>query len=844
MGKYGYFSDDGREFIITRPDTPQPWLNYSINGKYHALITNTGGGFSYYISPLNGRITRRRYNSLPEDRPGRYLYIRDNKSGEYYSPTWQPTLTDLEDYECRHGRGYTTISSSYKGLSHKVTFFVPKDEDMEIWHYKIKNTGADRELSLFPYVEFVPGDAKDDIIEQPNSSHFKEGHFNKKCKAVIAENKIGISYLSEEEEDKDDGCWGKVAYITIAGLPVDGWDTNREKFMGTVYRSEENPKTVADGRLTDSNCNSGHICGALQSNIQIKSGQEIEFCVIVGVADRLDKKYEKHIARIVKEWSQIKRVERAFKDVEEFYDSLYARVTVETPEEKVNRHINVWNKVQLEATFRCSRDASRYHPGFSYGMGYRDAAQDLLGFIMFEPEGSKKLILEIFSFMFPNGYVYHHYYRAQKDGHVFTNHSDDPLWMAVSLAFYLRETNDFDLLKEVVPYRDMNELPTKDIDGVKHCANGFNDSVVPHWDSVEDYVGSKKEGTILEHLFVGIDKVWKCRSERNIPLMLGGDWNDDLNEAGTEGKGESMMVAEQLAVAINMVVEMYEHAPDNSLIKNFSSKIKEYKTVFETLKKALNDVCWDGKWYHRFTRDDRRVEGSKKNAQGAIYLNSQTWAVIGGLAGKERGIQCLDSVLDKLDTPWGPVICAPHYTKSDATIGAATREAPGKKENSSIFNHPVTWFIYANSIMGRGNIAYEQYFKTLPENLSKDQDHFVVEPYVYPEYTTGPAHEEAGRAGHSWLTGTAPWMFYSGVEFILGIKPDYDGLVVNPAIPDTWPAYKVTRQYQNAVYVINIVNPEGLESGVRKVVVDGKEIKGNKIPSFRDGREHRVEVTM
>jgi len=226
MGKYGQFSEDGLEFIITRPDTPQPWLNYSINGRYHALITNTGGGFSYYISPLNGRITRRRYNALPEDRPGRYLYIRDNKTGEYYSPTWQPTLTDLENYECRHGRGYTRIASEYRGLKHAVTFFVPKDADIEIWRYTLENTGGERELSLFPYVEFVPGDAMDDLIEQPNSSHFKEGHFNKSCHAIIAENKIGVSYLSEDEEDKDDGCWGKVAFMTST-LPIAGWDVNR-----------------------------------------------------------------------------------------------------------------------------------------------------------------------------------------------------------------------------------------------------------------------------------------------------------------------------------------------------------------------------------------------------------------------------------------------------------------------------------------------------------------------------------------------------------------------------------------------------------------------------------------
>jgi len=844
MGKYGHFSEDGLEYIITRPDTPQPWLNYSINGRYHALITNTGGGFSYYISPLNGRILRRRYNSLPDDRPGRYLYIRDTATGEFYSPTWQPTLTELEAYECRHGRGYTKIASQYKGLNHAVTFFVPKEADMEIWRYTIENTGVDRNLSLIPYVEFVPGNALDDLIEQPNNAHFKEAHFNKNCNAIIAENKIGISYLPEKEEHKDDGCWGKVVFMTVAGLEICGWETNREKFMGSPYNAEQNPRAVIDGKLTNSDCNSGHLCGALHAPLMLKAGEKVEFCVIIGVADRRNRLYEKQVVAITKEWSLPGRVDKAFAGVQRYYDDFHSKLTVKTPEQKVNRHINVWNKIQLETTFRCSRDASRYHLGLSYGVGYRDAAQDLLGFIMFDPQAAKGLIKELFSHMLTNGYVYHHYFRAQKNGHVFTNHSDDPLWMAIACACYLRETADWRLLAEQVPYRSISEVPTEKIGGVLHCANGFNNSVVPHWNEIPGYVKSHRKGTVLEHLFVGIDKVWKCRSRRDIPLMLGGDWNDDLNQCGVKGKGESMMVAEQLAVAINCVTEMFEHAPRGSLIKKYAARIKEYRKVFEKLKKALNQHCWDGAWYQRFTKDDGCAEGSRKNREGSMYLNSQSWAVIGGLADKKRAAQCLDSVLKHLDTACGPTLCGPHYTKADAAIGAATREAPGKKENAAIFNHPVTWFIQANTLLGRGDIAYNQYYKTLPEVLSEDQDHFVVEPYVYPEYTTGPAHKEFGRAGHSWLTGTAPWMFLSGVEYILGIKPWYDGLVIDPCIPAAWEGYTVKREFRGASYFIRVKNPDHVEHGVKQVTVDGKVITGNKAPLFGDGGEHTVDVVM
>jgi cellobiose phosphorylase len=550
------------------------------------------------------------------------------------------------------------------------------------------------------------------------------------------------------------------------------------------------------------------------------------------------------VPALMKEWSSLNRVDSALEALRTYYDDLFSVVTVDTPEPKINRHINVWNKIQLETTFRCSRDASRYHLGLSYGIGFRDQAQDLLGFIMFDPEAAAGMIKELFSHMFANGYVYHHFFRAQKEGHVFTNHSDDPLWMAIALSYYVRETADYALLGDVVPYRSISEVPTKEIDGVLHCANGFNDSVVPFWNDIPGYVADNQAGTVLEHLFVGMDKVWKCRSNRDIPLILGGDWNDDLNGCGTKGKGESMMVAEQLAVAINYVVEMYEYAPSGSLIKKYGRKIAEYKKTFEILKKALNDHCWDGAWYQRFTRDDGRVQGSKKNKEGSIFINAQSWAVIGKLTDAKRAQRCLDSVIEKLDTKCGPMLCGPHYTRADATIGGATREAAGKKENASIFNHPVTWFIQANTMIGRGTVAYDQYYKTLPEVLGEDQDRFVVEPYVYPEYTTGPAHKEFGRAGHSWLTGTAPWMFFVGVEFILGITPWYDGLIINPCLPTTWKGFTATRKFRNATYRITVKNPDHVEQGVKKIEVDGKSISGNKVPAFRDNREHRVDVTM
>lgn len=798
MGKYGHFSEDGLEFIITRPDTPQPWINYAVNGRYHALISNTGGGYSYYITPRDSRITRRRYNCLPEDRPGRYVYIRDNKTGEYYSPTWQPVLKELDSYECRHGLGYTKIFSSYKGIKSCINYFVPIDADMEIWKITLENTtDEDKDLSLFPYVEFVPGDALDDLIEQPNNSHFRYADYDPEEKVIYATNKLGVSFLPEEEQYKDEGCWGKYVFFTST-LDITAYDCNRDHFIGSPYRSEANPLRVEKGQLTNSMLNSGHVCGALQNNIIIKAGEKLKFCVMMGAVDRQD--YKNQTRQIFKEWTP-ERVEKSLVDLKKYYEELFSTVQVNTPSVKVNRMLNIWNKLQTKVNFTVSRDASRFHGGLSYGMGFRDTSQDLLAMIMFDAPAAKEVIKELARQMFSDGTTYHNFFRVSNDG-IKTGHSDDPLWLPFAVQYYLEETGDFDFLDEIEEYADGGS------------------------------------GTILERCYRGIDQVWSKRSERNIPLMLNGDWNDDLNECGKHGKGESMMVAEQLCVDLKFMIEMLTYT------KRDPQKVEEYKKIYEIVVEEMNKSCWDGKWYHRFTKDDGSVMGAHKNEQGQIYLNAQSWAVISGIAKDERAIQCLDSVLEHLDSKVGPRICAPAYIKSDATIGTATREAPGKKENASIFNHPVAWFIQANTIIKRGNIAFEQYYKTLPEVLSEDQDIFAVEPYVYCEYTTGPDHKEFGEGGHSWLTGTASWMLLCGLNFILGIKPKYDGLVVDPCIPSDWDEYEVVRKFRNSTYKISVKNPNHKESGISEVKLDGETFEGNKFPVFDDGKEHTIEIVM
>jgi cellobiose phosphorylase len=450
---------------------------------------------------------------------------------------------------------------------------------------------------------------------------------------------------------------------------------------------------------------------------------------------------------------------------------------------------------------------------------------------MFDATAAKDVIREIARQMFPNGYTYHNYFRVQNTG-IFTNHSDDPLWLPLAVSYYIRETGDFGVLEEVEGYADPRNAANAGA-----FVSSFQETLLERIRENPSYAEGG-HGTILEHCFRGIEKVWRDRSPRDIPLILGGDWNDDLNECGRNGKGESSMVAAQLAAALKYMIEILEHSD------GYHGKADEYRRIYRRLKGAFNRVCWDGGYYWRFTRDDGRTEGSSRSAQGQIYLEPQPWAVIGGLAEGARGIQVMDAVLERLETDYGPVICSPPYTVSDASIGAATREAPGKKENSSIFNHPVAWAIQANTILGRGNIAYRTYYKTLPAVLSQDQDRFAVEPYVYPEYTTGPAHVEYGKGGHSWLTGTAPWMFLCGVEFILGVRPTFDGLVLQPCIPSEWNGYEITRRFRGSWYRFVVQNPRHVEKGISRVAVDGRKISGSAIPLFTDDKLHLIEATM
>jgi len=794
-GKYGHFSEDGYEYIITRPDTPAPWANYSSNGKYHAIISNTGGGISYYITPRANRLIRWRYNSLPIDRPGRYIYLRDNSDGKYWSLTWQPVLKKLNSYQCRHGLGYTVISSTYRDIYGEVLYFVPLKDDLEVWRVTLENKGkATKKISLFPFVELCLGDALGDLIGQANNQHFNRVAFNEEDNAIYATKIIGFS----DDPVKNEDCWGKYVFFS-SSLKAVGFDGRRDKFVGErLYRSEANPIVVEKGMCTNSELTSGDGVAVLQHNITLKPKEKIEFCVLMGLVDRVN--YRANAKLLLKKYKDIKKVDKEFLNLKAYYKNLLDCVWVETPDSDMNLMLNIWNKYQTKVCFIGVRDAGYYHGGLAYGVGLRDLAQDLFGPLTFEPELVKEPIKELTMNQFSDGSTYHHFYRIVGGG-LKNNFMDDPLWIPMDIIWYLKETGDVAFLDEVTPYAD------------------------------------KGKATIFEHLIASIDYILANLTPRGLPKIMGGDWNDDLDNVGPEGKGESMMVAAFLCYVLRETIGLLKFI-------GRTEKVKEYQKAYEKMAKVLNEKCWDGKWYIRATKDNGEPIGSHKNKEGKLYLESNTWAVISGVAKGKRAIQTMDSIKKYSDTPKGPKLCTPAYTEIDYYIGGATKEGPGKKENASIFNHPVAWVICAETILGRGDMAYHYYKQSLPTSVCDDQDVYKLEPYVYAEYITGPDHIDFGEAGHSFLTGTAPWMYRDGIDFILGVQPEFNGLRIDPCIPKKWDGYKIKRKFRGATYDITVKNPNHHSKGVAKVKIDGKEHKGNLLPVFKKGEVHKIEVTI
>ncbi len=802
LDKYGYFSDETREFVITRPDTPAPWVNYISNGRYTGLVSNTGGGFSYWVDPRDSRITRFRYNSLPWDRPGRYVYLRDDQD-VYWSLSWQPTGHSPDEYECRVGMGYETIRQLYRGVRSEITYFVPPEDPLEIWLVKIRNESPDpKRLGVTAFVELCLGHALVDLINQPNDQHFNIVKFNREDNAIYATKNYWVTHKGVSVEQPNQG-WDRYVFFT-SDLGAESWDCSKDAFIGP-WRSEQNPIGLENGRLANTDITAGDACAAIQSEILLEAGQAIEFVILMGCVEA--KGYREQALPLMAKYRSPESARAALARVRDYWDDYLSSAIVETPDPDLNRMVNIWGKRQSWVTFNCNRNAGYYHGGLLFGVGMRDQCQDMMGPLLSDQKAVAERLLEVLTHQFQDGSTLHNYFKLTGVGEK-TGHSDTPLWLPMAVMNYIKETGDPAFLRNVVRFQDGGE------------------------------------SDVLDHVIRACDYVLSQLTENHLPKFGPGDWNDTLDYVGRKGKGESVWVAHFLCHILKQTAELLDYVHGRTGGPHLKDTADRYRREYSLVAGAVNERCWDGAWYIRGIRDDGDVIGSSKNTEGRIFMNAQSWAVISGVADATRGPRAMASADELLITSRGPKILSPSYTQLDEGIGLATRCVPGKKENGAIFNHVAAWAILGNLILGEGNRAYKYYRQTLPMVQAHDPDVYKMEPYVYSEYVTSDDHPTFGQASHSWLTGSGVWMLRDALDYMLGVRPTYEGLIIDPCIPDTWDGYKVTRKFRGATYHIEVRNPDHVQKGVASLEIDGKPVAGCILPRVESGRTAKVVCVM
>ncbi len=780
--KYGYFDDKNKEFVITRPDTPTPWINYLGCDEYCALMSNTAGGYSFHRDPRDKRITRFRYNNVPMDRPGRYIYLRDQETGEFWSATWQPVVDKKNyGYECRHGMGYTRIKSEYKGLSTDTTYFVPLKENMEFWAFKVTNDSKKtRKIRIFTYLEFCLWQAEMDS----NDFQYTLNIANADCEENVIYHMTGYAPKAKRYGLAFFGCNQKIS----------GYDCDREKFIGP-YHSESNPKAVVEGESFNSFASGGNPIASVSCDITIKPGQTKDVIFSLGVAET-----KQEAKKTYTKYTDKAKVYGKLDELKEYWGKYLSSYQAETPDADVNSMINIWNQYQCRTTFNWSRFASYYEAGIGRGMGFRDSNQDTLGVMHAMPKRVKTRIVELASNQFTNGSSYHKFFPITKTGDK-GGYSDDPLWLILAAAAYIKETGDVDFLKEKVKYVDGDPEP------------------------------------MYDHLRKAIDFVLTEKGPQGFVLMRFADWNDCLNLGKDNETAETTWVPELL------YMETQEFIGLAKLAKN-QDDVKKYEDISKELRANFNNRAWDGKWFIRGIDKYGDSVGSAKCKEGKIYLNTQSWAVMSGITDEERSRLCMDMVKKYLDTENGIMLMAPAYTEFDEKLGAITTFAPGLKENGGIFCHANPWAVIAETKLGRGDRAFGYYKNILPPTKNKIADTHQTECYIYSQFITGKDNPNFGKARNSWLTGTAAWNLMAITNYILGIRADYDGLVVDPCIPAGWDKFTVKRVFRGTVYEVEVSNPGKLSKGVKNLIVDGQKIVGNKAPIFNDKKTHKIKAVI
>ena len=811
MKEYGYFDDKNREYVITEPRTPWPWINYLGTEDFFSLISNTAGGYSFCKDAKFRRITRYRYNNVPMDSGGKYFYINDGK--DIWNPGWKPCKTVLDSYECRHGMNYSKITGSKNGVEASVLYFVPLKTWAEVQKVTLTNNSNEKKsLKLFSFVEWCLWNAATDM--ENFQRNFSTGE--------VEIDGSTIYHKTEYKERRN-----HYAYYSV-NVPIQGFETDRETFFG-LYNGFDEPQTVLEGKPANSVAHGWSPIASHYIEVELAPGESKDLIFVLGyVENPQEEKFEsKGVINKVRaketlaKLDTVAKVDAAFAELCSYWDKLLQIYTVQSGDDKLDRMVNIWNQYQCMITFCFSRSASFFESGIGRGMGFRDSNQDLIGFVHQIPERARERIIDIASTQFPDGGCYHQYQPLTKRGNdgIGGGFNDDPMWLIFGTIGYLRETGDFSILDEPVPF--------------------------------DNQPGSEK--SLFEHLKISFEHVVNNLGPHGLPLIGRADWNDCLNlncfsndpnesfqttENKTEGsKAESLMIAGLFVFSGRDYVELCKQLGKET-------EAAEAQKAIDDMVEAVKKYGWDGEWFLRAYDYYGNKVGSNENEEGKIFIESNGWCTMAGI-GLEDGMvdKALDSVKERLDCEHGIVLNNPAFTKYYIEYGEISSYPAGYKENAGIFCHNNPWVIIGETVRGNGNAAWEYYKKISPAYI-KDQTLHKVEPYVYSQMVAGKDAFRPGEGKNSWLTGTAAWNYYTITQFILGIQPTYSGLKVEPCIPSNWKGYNVKRQFRGASYNIEVKNLSGSMKGIKSLKVDGKLIDGNVIPIVPVGLTCNVEVEM
>ena len=791
--RYGYFDNERREYVIDRMDLPASWTNYIGLKDMYGVFNHTAGGYLLYKSPEYHRITRFRPNGVPMDGPGHYVYIRDDETGDFWTVSWQPVGKGMEHYSCRFGLSYVKYHCDYSGISAEQTLFVAMDDPVEIWDVVLRNdSGKPRKLSVYAYLEF-------------SFHHIDMDNKNFQMSLYAAGSRYEDGVVEHELHYEEDSC-----QFFTANFEPDGFDCLRDKFIG-LYRTERNPIAVEAGECGGSFEKGGNHCGALQKKLELQPGEEVRLLYLLGEGGV-------QAGKDMRAKYTPAKVDEDFARTAAFWADKLDCLQVDTPNEGMNTELNIWNLYQSEINVMFSRFTSFIEVGGRVGLGYRDTAQDAMTVPHSNPEKCRSRIIELLRALTKRGYGLHlfepRWFEPDEKPQSFKSPTvvpipdksqivhgikdacaDDALWLVSSIVQYIRETGDLGFADEVVTYADGGE------------------------------------GTVYEHMQRILDFSAQEVGATGICKGLRADWNDCLNLGG----GESAMVSFLHYWALDNFVALARKL-------GRTEDADRYEALAAHVKEVCEDVLWDGKWYVRGITADGRKIGTQADTEGKVHMESNTWAVLSGVADRERGLSAMDSVDEYLYTEYGLMLNAPSYRTIDDGIGFVTRVYPGIKENGAIFSHPNPWAWCAEAVLGRGSRAMKFYNALCPALQNDKIEVREAEPYSYCQFVMGKEHTAFGRARHPFMTGSAGWAYYAATQYLLGVRPDFDKMIVDPCVPGDWKEFSVKRRWRGAEYRIHVVNPNGVEKGVASLSVNGE--KADALPVLPAGSVCQVEVVM